>query len=778
MRRFLIPAALLAGAVAVLLVRRDLNEPHLRLFSDMVNSPAYHSQQPNPVFRDGRTLQRPVPGTIARDWHPLHYGVEAAERERAGAELKNPFLPGFEVTARGKQVFENYCSHCHGLAGLGDGEVAKAFPQFSFPLASKSTFDLPDGTLFHIITYGRNLMPSHASQLDPPDRWKAVCYLRDLQREEIARLGPAAVIPEDPRRRSLVSEPYGKELFAMNCASCHGEEGRRPNPGIPTLNSPAVLAIADDAYYWDIINHGRPGTQMPAWKNVLTGTQMRSIVMHIRSWAGRVPETARITSAETAVERGRAIFASHCIGCHGPAGRGGIGNSLNAPSFLALASDLFLRQTISLGRRHTAMPASFDLKGDDISDLISLIRSWAAPAPPYAEVAALLPGASPQAGKTLFEKKCAGCHGANGEGAIGSRLNSESFLAMAGDELLYRAIVEGRPTEMPAWRSLGAREVADVISRIRSWQKGPSVALSTQTHQGRPEFGEVLYKQECVKCHGLQGEGDLGTQIGNPVLLGQLSDDFLWRTVAYGKGDTEMKGFLKRARNPLSGDDIDHIIAFVRRLERTPPAEPLRRHYSWASAKDGRKVYEQKGGCMKCHGAQGEGGSGPSLGNPAFLKTVSDGFLAGTVILGREVTPMKSYYSGETRLAGEDIENVIGYIRTFENAAAPAVRRVESTPELVAAGRVLYRETCAKCHGLEGKGKHENKPEGFAPSLNNEQFLKAADDNFLLATIALGRPGTPMRAFGDGMGGRPGLSAEQIRRIVAFLRSWEWGTKR
>jgi hypothetical protein len=70
-------------------------------------------------------------------------------------------------------------------------------------------------------------------------------------------------------------------------------------------------------------------------------------------------------------------------------------------------------------------------------------------------------------------------------------------------------------------------------------------------------------------------------------------------------------------------------------------------------------------------------------------------------------------------------------------------------------------------------GRHEDRPEGFGPSLHNAEFLKAADDNFLLATIALGRPETPMRAFGDGMGGRPGLSPEQIRSIVAFVRSWE-----
>jgi hypothetical protein len=39
---------------------------------------------------------------------------------------------------------------------------------------------------------------------------------------------------------------------------------------------------------------------------------------------------------------------------------------------------------------------------------------------------------------------------------------------------------------------------------------------------------------------------------------------------------------------------------------------------------------------------------------------------------------------------------------------------------------------------------------GYAPSINNPDFLRAAGDSFLLATIAVGRPGTPMRPFGKG----------------------------
>jgi len=37
------------------------------------------------------------------------------------------------------------------------------------------------GHIFHIISYGRGVMPSYASQIGPTDRWNIITYLRQLQ---------------------------------------------------------------------------------------------------------------------------------------------------------------------------------------------------------------------------------------------------------------------------------------------------------------------------------------------------------------------------------------------------------------------------------------------------------------------------------------------------------------------------------------------------------------------------------------------------------------------
>jgi mono/diheme cytochrome c family protein len=40
---------------------------------------------------------------------------------------------------------------------------------------------MPDGTMFHSITYGKNNMGSYASQLTREQRWQVIKYVRTLQ---------------------------------------------------------------------------------------------------------------------------------------------------------------------------------------------------------------------------------------------------------------------------------------------------------------------------------------------------------------------------------------------------------------------------------------------------------------------------------------------------------------------------------------------------------------------------------------------------------------------
>ncbi|MFQ5733875.1 MAG: c-type cytochrome [Planctomycetaceae bacterium] len=175
-------------------VGRDLTHPNLEFLPDMKYSPAYDAYSPNPNFANGRTLQAPLPGTIARGERPLHYGASLADAKRAGKELLNPFAGDKNrlrrSTRRGAKVYRVSCAVCHASSGLATDVRKLPLVQRSIfrpkALATGDSLKMKDGRLFHILTYGQGGMTSFKGQLTPEQRWDAVNYVRDMQRKHAA----------------------------------------------------------------------------------------------------------------------------------------------------------------------------------------------------------------------------------------------------------------------------------------------------------------------------------------------------------------------------------------------------------------------------------------------------------------------------------------------------------------------------------------------------------------------------------------------------------------
>jgi mono/diheme cytochrome c family protein len=144
---------------------------------DMARGPTYKAFAPNPVTRDGLTLQRPVAGTIPRGYAPFHYQPGEEEAARAGRELQNPFRPTPRVLEEGKALYHIYCLVCHGEQGRGDGPIAAKIPTPP-SYVSERVRAFPPGRIFHVITVGSGKMRPYASQLNPDERWKVVTYVR------------------------------------------------------------------------------------------------------------------------------------------------------------------------------------------------------------------------------------------------------------------------------------------------------------------------------------------------------------------------------------------------------------------------------------------------------------------------------------------------------------------------------------------------------------------------------------------------------------------------
>jgi len=156
---------------------------------NMYHPIAYNPDQPNAQFKNGQTAQLPVAGTAPIGFHKFAYENSLDGYAKASAELVNPFAGDTTVAlAEGEKLFNNFCSHCHGMQGKGDGAIianGKFPPPPSYSTGNSSRGgamkDLTDGKIYHTITYGVNLMGPHASQITPEERWKIVLYVHKLQ---------------------------------------------------------------------------------------------------------------------------------------------------------------------------------------------------------------------------------------------------------------------------------------------------------------------------------------------------------------------------------------------------------------------------------------------------------------------------------------------------------------------------------------------------------------------------------------------------------------------
>jgi cytochrome c oxidase cbb3-type subunit 3 len=161
----------------------------------------------------------------------------------------------------------------------------------------------------------------------------------------------------------------GGRLFASNCSVCHGSDAKGAY-GFPNLT--------DNEWRWG----GEPETikttllagrhaVMPAWAEVIGESGVKNVSGYVLTeLAGRkLPEGAKAD-----IEAGKKIFATNCVACHGPQGKGvaamGAPNLTNPSAFIYGTSFTQLQQTIRYGRQGV-MPSQEAFLGNDKVHLLA-----------------------------------------------------------------------------------------------------------------------------------------------------------------------------------------------------------------------------------------------------------------------------------------------------------------------------------------------------------------------------------------------------------------------
>ena len=97
--------------------------------------------------------------------------------------IANPVEASAESIRRGKTLYENYCTTCHGLSGGGQGPAAHGIMTFPRQLWVWNNADSSaDGYLYWFITNGRNEMPPWGVILSETERWDVINYIKTLKK--------------------------------------------------------------------------------------------------------------------------------------------------------------------------------------------------------------------------------------------------------------------------------------------------------------------------------------------------------------------------------------------------------------------------------------------------------------------------------------------------------------------------------------------------------------------------------------------------------------------
>ena len=123
---------------------------------------------------------KPVAGTISRDGAPNYDIPDTVEGyDKAKNELKSPLAKDEKNLTNGKKMYTIYCTSCHGKKGDGNGYLVQNDKYAGVP--NYKDRDITEGSIYHVLMHGKNLMGSHSSQLTYKERWQIVQYVEVLR---------------------------------------------------------------------------------------------------------------------------------------------------------------------------------------------------------------------------------------------------------------------------------------------------------------------------------------------------------------------------------------------------------------------------------------------------------------------------------------------------------------------------------------------------------------------------------------------------------------------
>ena len=94
--------------------------------------------------------------------------------------VKNPTKDNAESVTKGKKIYNQMCTVCHGNKGKGDGPGGLALKPKPTDHTSAKFHAQSDGAIYWKLTEGKGSMASYKKSLTEAQRWDLVSYMREL----------------------------------------------------------------------------------------------------------------------------------------------------------------------------------------------------------------------------------------------------------------------------------------------------------------------------------------------------------------------------------------------------------------------------------------------------------------------------------------------------------------------------------------------------------------------------------------------------------------------
>jgi mono/diheme cytochrome c family protein len=190
MKKLFIITIVIAGIALVQSCSDVKRKPSRVYMPDMAYSVAYETYADQSRLKDSNIFYNstPVAGTVKRG-DDAHYEIlkDTTGAYNVSANLKNPLGPLDTMQmVEAERLYLVNCGICHGPKLDGNGPLYKdgAGPYTAKPAnlaAGPLYIAMAEGTMFHSVTYGKNMMGSYASQVTPKQRWMIVSYIKSKQ---------------------------------------------------------------------------------------------------------------------------------------------------------------------------------------------------------------------------------------------------------------------------------------------------------------------------------------------------------------------------------------------------------------------------------------------------------------------------------------------------------------------------------------------------------------------------------------------------------------------